>query len=290
MRNFFFVLGPTASGKSEWAMEEAFKNNGVIFNCDSIQLYQEVNIGAAKPSAEDRKKIPHYLLDQIQYPEEITSAGYRKIFFNEMAKIPESVPIYVVGGTGFYFLALEKGLYEIEQPSLELKTQIEKEGSSDLGISQLLQEVIKADSEYAAKLHLHDRYRIMRAVQILRSNPGKKITKLLAEKKETKGLQGNIKKIGLKWDSSVLEERIRIRTRRMLENGLIDETQDLLKRGFGNWTPLKSVGYREVVQFLKGELPRNRLEEQIVIATRQLAKKQRTWFQRDSDIQWMQKP
>lgn len=290
MRNFIFVVGATATGKSDWAMQEAQKNKGVIFNCDSVQLYQEVNIGAAKPSNEDLEKVPHYLINEVKPPDEITSAGYRALFLKKLAEIPESTPIYVVGGTGFYFLALEKGLYEIEEPSPELKAQIQKESSSENGILQLLEEVRKADPEYLRKLHSNDHYRIARAVEILRSNPGKTITQILEAKKESKGLEGNITKVGLKWDIRALEERIRTRTQKMLKAGLIDETHVLLNKGLENWAPLRSVGYKEVVQYLKGEIPENQIEEQIVIATRQLAKKQRTWFQRDLDIQWIEKP
>ena len=288
MRNFIFVVGPTASGKSDWALKQAQVNKGVIFNCDSVQLYQQVQIGAAKPSAEERKLVPHHLIDVVPAPQEITSAQYRELFLKELDLVPESTPIYVVGGTGFYFLALEKGLYEIDEPTAELKSQIEKEAADEQGIARLLQEVQNLDAAYATKLHLNDHYRIVRAVEILRSNPGKTITTLMEEKKEVKGLSGIIKKVGFRWETSALESRIRLRTQKMLQAGLIDETHMLVNKGLENWAPLKSVGYKEVVQYLMGHIPRNQLEEQIVIATRQLAKKQRTWFQRDSEIEWIE--
>ncbi len=289
MRNFIFVVGPTASGKSEWAMNEAEKNKGVIFNCDSVQLYEEVNIGAAKPTFQEQARVPHYLIDQIRPPEEITSAGYRKLFLKQLEAISETTPIYVVGGTGFYFLALEKGLFEIDEAEPQLKYDIENESVEPGGIAALLAEVTKADPKYSQKLHLNDHYRIIRAVEILRSNPGKTITQLLEDKKETVGLDGEIKKVGFKWEAAALEKRIRIRTRNMLENGLIDETHVLLNKGLENWAPLRSVGYKEVVLYLKGKIPKDELLEQIVISTRQLAKKQRTWFGRDPDIQWFEK-
>ncbi len=287
MREFIFVVGSTASGKSEWALREAAQNSGVIFNCDSIQLYQDVNIGSAKPSKEDREKVPHYLFDIIPPPQEITSGDYRDLFLSEVKKIPSSVPIYVVGGTGFYFLALEKGLYEIEEASNDLKLEIEKQAGSKEGLQRLMDEIQNRDPEYAQKLHLHDQYRIIRAVEILRSNPSKTITQLAAEKKQARGLDGSIRKVGIRWSPSDLENRIRQRTKKMLEEGLIEETDQLLKRGFEGWAPLRSVGYKEVAQYINGEIPRGQLEEQIVISTRQLAKKQRTWFQRDPEIEWL---
>ena len=289
MRKFIFVVGPTASGKSDWALNEAEKKGGVIFNCDSVQLYQQTNIGAAKPTDEEKNRVPHFLIDEVAPPDEITSAGYRKLFLEKLSLIPEATPIYVVGGTGFYFLALEKGLFEIQEASEDLKKQIEIQSQTEMGIVKLLDEVKKLDPEYSLKLHLNDHYRIVRAVEILRSSPGKTITQLLEEKKQTVGLEGIIEKIGFKWETSALEERIRIRTKNMLANGLIDETHVLLNKGLENWAPLKSVGYKEVVQYLKGQIPKDQLEEQIVVSTRQLAKKQRTWFQRDTEIQWIEK-
>lgn len=288
MRHFIFVVGPTASGKSDWAQAEAKKNQGVIFNCDSVQLYQEVNIGAAKPSWAERAEVPHHLFDVVEPPREITSAQYREIFLNEIKKISFNTPIYVVGGTGFYFLALEKGLYELTEPCAELKEQIENEAKSIEGIKKLFAEIEKLDFEYSKKLHLNDHYRIVRAIEILRSNPGKSVTQLIADKKEIQRLPGSIKKVGFKWEASALEKRIRVRTKKMLEAGLIDETKILLDEGLENWAPLKSVGYWQVVQYLRGKILYEDLEEKIVIATRQLAKKQRIWFQRDTEIEWIQ--
>lgn len=290
MRQFIFVVGATASGKSEWALREAEKNNGVIFNCDSVQLYQKVQIGAAKPSVEEMNRVPHHLYSLIAPPQEITSGDYRELFLAEINKIPETKPIYVVGGTGFYFLALEKGLYEIEEASQDLKKEILDQSQNSDGLQSLLEEVRTHDPQYAAKLHLNDAYRITRAVEILRSNPGKTITDLIRQKKESKGLHGQITKVGMRWNPPDLEKRIRDRTRQMIRQGLVEETQQLLQQGLRDWAPLRSVGYKEVVQSLSGELSKDRLEEQIVVATRQLAKKQRTWFQRDPEIQWLDLP
>ena len=223
----------------------------------------------------------------VKPPDEITSAGYRRLFLKEIENIPEETPIYVVGGTGFYFLALEKGIYEIDEPSAELKSELEKTGQTQSGIESLLAEVQEKDFEYSKKLHLNDHYRIVRAVEILRSNPGRTITEINQAKVDHKGLDGQIEKVGMKWEASELETRIRQRTKKMLAAGLIDETHMLVNKGLENWAPLKSVGYKEVVQYLKAEFPLEQLEEQIVIATRQLAKKQRTWFQRDKEIKWL---
>jgi tRNA dimethylallyltransferase len=287
VRRFIFVVGSTASGKSDWALQQAEVSGGVIFNCDSVQLYQKVQIGAAKPSAEDFARVPHFLFNVVPPPREITSGDYRDLFLKELVKLDSSTPIYVVGGTGFYFLALEKGLYEIEEPSQELKEQIQQEAGVPRGIERLLKETQEKDPEYGAKLHLNDHYRITRAIEILRSNPGKTISELRKGKKSATGLEGEIKKVGLRWSPSELEKRIRKRTQKMLSEGLLEETQSLLAEGLRDWAPLKSVGYRESVACLEGKMPPSNLEEAIVISTRQLAKKQKTWFQRDPEIQWI---
>lgn len=287
MRKFIFVVGPTASGKSEWALREAKENNGVIFNCDSVQLYQEVKIGAAKPTAQEMRVVPHHLFDVIPPPDEITSAGYARLFLKEVERVPSDAPIYVVGGTGFYFLALEKGLFEIEEATAELKAEIENQSQQPGGIEKLFEEVKRLDLEHSKKLHLNDHYRITRAVEILRSNPKTTVSQLLEMKKESRNLKGEIEKVGMKWETEALEKRIRRRVHLMLEQGLVEETENLIAKGLENWAPLRSVGYKEVVQFLKGQIQRADLAERIVISTRQLAKKQRTWFQRDPSIQWL---
>ncbi|MFN8792109.1 MAG: tRNA (adenosine(37)-N6)-dimethylallyltransferase MiaA [Bdellovibrionales bacterium] len=286
MRNFIFVVGPTASGKSQLALELAERAGGVIFNCDSVQLYQKVAIGAAKPSLEDFKRVPHYLWDVVPPPQVMTAGEYRRIFLETLETIPADVPIFVVGGTGFYFLALEKGLFEIEEPSESEKKEIEDELARPGGPEKLWAELQARDPGHAQKLHIHDTYRLGRAIEILRANPGRTVADLFSQKQSSQGLEGSIFKLGLKWEAAPLEARIRERTRQMLELGLIEETGALLEENLEDWAPLKSVGYKETVQFLKGALNRSELEEQIVIATRQLAKKQRTWFQRDSSIQW----
>ncbi len=260
----------------------------MIFNCDSVQLYQLVQIGAAKPTQEEMNLVPHHLFDVVSPPREITSAAYRQLFLAELEKVPSEKPIYVVGGTGFYFLALEKGLYEIQEASEELKNQIESELQVENGPQKLFEEIQKRDPSHAQKLHINDHYRIARAVEILRCNPDKTITDLLREKEQVVGLPGRIEKIGVKWSATDLEIRIRNRTQVMLDEGLIEETKTLLAQGLKRWAPLKSVGYKETVQYLENQIPYESLHEQIAIATRQLAKKQRTWFQRDGSIKWVE--
>ncbi len=280
-----FVVGSTASGKSDWALRMAQKHGGVIVNCDSIQLYTKVDVGSAKPTLEERALVPHYLLDYVSPPREMTAGVYTEDFFSLIPTLPEG-PVFVVGGTGFYFMALEKGMYPVTKVTEELKKQVEQEMQEPGGPDRLYQEMMDMDPEYGAKIHRADHYRIGRAVELLRTQ-GRSITEIQTEFEAQKSpFPYPLLKIGPKWDREVLRSRIALRTSKMLENGLISEVQSLLDEGLKTWAPMSSVGYREVVDYLEGRVAKEDLAALISTNTAQLAKKQRTWFQRDEQIHW----
>ncbi|WP_277578929.1 tRNA (adenosine(37)-N6)-dimethylallyltransferase MiaA [Bdellovibrio svalbardensis] len=281
-----FVVGATATGKSEWALKLAQEFKGVIINCDSVQLYKKLDIGSAKPSKEEQALVPHYLLDYISPPEEMTAGNYARDFFACMERIPEGTPVFVVGGTGFYFMAIEKGMYPVTKVSPELKEQVEKEIAEQGGAEKLHRELTQADPEYAAKIHLSDHYRIGRAIEMIRSQ-GKSVTQIQKEFEDQRvEFPYPLLKLGPTWDREVLRARIRQRCQIMLDRGLIAEVRQLLDEGLESWAPMSSVGYKEAIQFLHGELTETELLEELSINTAQLAKRQRTWFQRDKEIHW----
>ncbi len=283
-----FVVGATATGKSEWALKLAQEFKGVIINCDSVQLYKKLDIGSAKPSKEEQALVPHYLLDYISPPEEMTAGNYARDFFECMERIPEGTPVFVVGGTGFYFMAIEKGMYPVTKVSPELKQQVENEIAEVGGAEKLHRELTLVDPEYAAKIHLADHYRIGRAIEMIRSQ-GKSVTQIQKEFEEARAeFPYPLLKLGPSWDREVLRGRIRQRCQIMLDRGLIAEVKQLLDEGLEFWAPMSSVGYKEAVQFLKGELAESELLETLSINTAQLAKRQRTWFQRDKEIHWLE--
>lgn len=283
-----FVVGTTATGKSEWALKLAQEFKGVIVNCDSVQLYKKLDIGSAKPSLAEQALVPHYLLDYISPPEEMTAGNYARDFFACLEKIPEGKPVFVVGGTGFYFMAIEKGMYPVTKVSPELKKQVEDEIAALGGPEKLHQELTKTDPEYAAKIHLSDHYRIGRAIELIRSQ-GKSVTQIQKEFAEAREeFPYPLLKLGPTWDREVLRARIRQRCQQMLDRGLIAEVKQLLDEGLEGWAPMSSVGYKEVVQMLRGELKEAELLEALSINTAQLAKRQRTWFQRDKEIHWFE--
>lgn len=281
-----FVVGSTASGKSEWALRMAQDFGGVIVNCDSVQVYQKLDIGSAKPSQEERALVPHYLLDYVAPPQEMTAGIYSRDFLECMEKIPSGVPVFVVGGTGFYFMAIEKGMYPVVPVPAEIQKKVAEELALPGGAEKLHRELLEKDPEYGAKIHISDSYRIGRALELIRSQ-GKSVTQIQAEFAQSQApFPYPLLKIGPTWDRNVLKERIRLRTQKMLQGGLMQEVRSLLDEGLESWAPLSSVGYKEVIACLKGELAEEDLLEEIAKNTRQLAKRQRTWFQRDKDIHW----
>lgn len=281
-----FVVGATATGKSDWALRMAQKFSGVIFNCDSVQVYKYLEIGTAKPSREERELVPHHLLDYVEPPDEMTAGQYCRDFFEEILKIPEEVPVFVVGGTGFYFQALEKGMYPVAQIPPEVQDAVEKSLETPEGCEALYQELLTRDPVAGRKIHPADHYRIGRAIELMRSH-NKSLTEIRREFSERQSqFPYPLLKIGLSWDREQLRGRIAERAQKMLDAGLVAEVQGLISNGLEGWGPMASVGYAETIEFLEEERSPEWLAEEIAKNTHQLAKRQKTWFQRDKEIRW----
>ncbi|MGE3760420.1 MAG: tRNA (adenosine(37)-N6)-dimethylallyltransferase, partial [Pseudobdellovibrionaceae bacterium] len=195
--------------------------------------------------------------------------------------------VYVVGGTGFYFQAIEKGLYSVSQTPPELKEEIENWLSTPEGLEAGYRELKGLDPEATAKISEQDAYRIGRALELIRCEK-KTLTQIQKEfAEQAKPFPYPLKKIGIHLTREQLEPRIQARTKKMLEHGLIEEVEALMKKGLETWAPLRSVGYKETVQFLKENKSRQWLYDEICLRTLQLAKKQKTWFKRDPQIEWL---
>lgn len=285
-----FIVGPTASGKSGLALSLAKKFSGAIVNCDSIQLYQKVDIGSAKPTHDEMKMVPHVLFDFVSPPDEITAGEYSRLFFSKLEELERKFPyVFVVGGTGFYFQAIEKGMFPIGATDESVKEQVLIEMSEPGGPARLFSELRSRDPEKADKISPNDHYRLGRAIEMIRAH-GRSVTEIEEEfRKFQAPFPYPLLKIGIKIDREILRERVRLRTQEMLDRDWVGEVQDLLDEGLKDWAPLSSVGYREIVQFLEQKSDKNlkNLEDLIIQSTMQLAKKQRTWFQRDPGIHWL---
>jgi len=289
-KHVVFVVGPTAAGKSHWALEQATKYpDSCIVNCDSVQIYKNLDIGSSKPSAAELKIRPHYLYSEIAFPETVTAGQYERLFFNLLESIPEK-KVFVVGGTGFYFQAIEKGMYPVSVIKDEVKTEF-AQLVSDKGFEYLYQWIEKEDPEFARKISVNDHYRIERSYQLMRSE-NKPMTQIQKEFSEAqRPFPYPLTKIGITEEKEILRDMVNLRTKKMLQQGLVEEVRHLLEKGMGGWDPLSSVGYKETIQWLQGNKGSDlsSLEAEICVSTMQLIKKQKTWFQRDKNIRWLRR-
>ncbi|MES2801093.1 MAG: tRNA (adenosine(37)-N6)-dimethylallyltransferase MiaA [Bdellovibrionota bacterium] len=281
-----FVVGPTASGKSELALHLAKKFNGSIINIDSVQFYEGLNIGSAAPSEEEKKQAPHYLFSYVKAPVEMTAGQYIRDFYELIESGKVNSPIFVVGGTGFYIQALEKGMYDLPEVSEEIKNEILADYEI-FGSEKMYAELKNFDAE--TELHPNDHYRVGRALEVKRAFNLK-----ISEFKNT-GADNKNKlpypsmKIGLTYQTDDKEKfmnRVHQRTLKMLDQGIIEETKSFLTQGYESWAPLSSVGYLETKSYLQEQISREELPAAITQATMKLVKKQKTWFKRDEAILW----
>lgn len=277
-----FVIGPTASGKSAIAIEWANKYKGSILNIDSIQLYKGLIIGSAAPTEKEKLLAPHHLYNYVEAPDEMTAGQYVRDFYKLLEDPLLKFPLFIVGGTGFYIQALEKGMFDIEEVPKLLRIQIENE-LKEKGDQALYKELVSFDP--STKIHKNDHFRLIRALEIIRFT-GKTPSEYLREQRNKNPLPYEYIKIGIDFEKKQYQERVHKRTKQMIDQGLLEETKHFLNRGFLNWSPLRSVGYKESVLCLNNELKISNLTEAIQQSTMQLIKKQKTWFKRDGAILW----
>ena len=285
MKPLIFVVGPTAVGKSDFALQAATRFKGVILNCDSVQTYAHVQIGAAKPDMATRAKVPHHMLDFVLPPHQLTAAEFRREALDQLEVLTANHTVFAVGGSGFYLRALQKGLYPMtkvpKERTVYWQARLDQEGSI-----KLHQELEKVDAAYAKKLSPNDGYRILRALETI-ENEGRSITDIQAEfAKNHTPLPYRTLKIGFELPREELRKRIELRTQTMISAGLRQEVEGLIRKGLQSWAPLKSVGYKEMVDGILSGASDQEIAQQITLSTAQLAKKQMTWFRGDKEINW----
>jgi tRNA dimethylallyltransferase len=279
------ILGPTASGKTALSLALAEKFDGEIVNCDSVAMYREFDIGTAKPSTAERARAPHHLIDCVDPTEHVTAGQYarqaRQVL--EEIKSRQHLPI-VVGGTGLYLRALLEGLFPGPQRSEELRERL-RERAAHRGSEYLHRILIRLDRAAAEKIHSNDTPKLIRAIEVCLASR-QKMTELWKEGRDP--LRGfRILRLGLDPDRAVLYARINERASQMFENGLIDETKRLLEKyGDAPW-PLSSLGYKQAVQLLRGEVTREQALQAAQQGHRNYAKRQLTWFRREPNVTWL---
>jgi tRNA dimethylallyltransferase len=283
------VSGPTATGKTDLAVELAQRFGGEVVNFDSLLLYKEITIGTAKPTPEERRMIPHHMIDVRSIADPMNAADFSREAFPIVERLlAENKLVYLVGGSGFYLQALLKGMYDSPTTPDEI-IQRSDELYGREGIQPFRELLAQHDPQSFDRYHENDHYRIRRAVEHWWTT-GSRLSLARLEKDESNGELNrptihNWELLHLHLDMTK-EEHLTIierRTDRMLALGLIDEVKDLLARGFsGKEKPLQSIGYKESLDFILGAYKSlSEARERIIISTRQLAKSQRTWFKRD---------
>jgi len=279
------ILGPTASGKTALSLHVAEQMQGEIISCDSVAVYRELEIGTAKPSREERQRVAHHLID-IAGPQELVTAGdYSRLARQAIADVAARghLPI-VVGGSGLYLRALLEGLFPGPPRSEELRSRL-RERAAERGSDYLHKLLRRIDPAAAQTIHANDVPKVVRALEVSLSARAP-MTDLWQHGRDA--LQGfRILRIGLNPRREALYEHINQRAREMFSAGLLEETRLLVDRyGAAVW-PLNSLGYKQAMQHLNGELS---LEQAIVAAQqghRNYAKRQMTWFRREPEVHWI---
>jgi tRNA dimethylallyltransferase len=280
------VLGPTASGKTALSLALAERFQGEIVSCDSVAMYREVNIGTAKPTASERALAPHHLVDYVAPTDHITAGEYARQARQLIEEIKSRghLPI-VVGGTGLYLRALTEGLFPGPKRSEELRKRLRKRAGSR-GPDHLHHILRRLDRVAAEKIHANDVPKVIRAIEVCLT-AHEKMTELWRERGRDPLRGFRILRLGLDPDRQALYERINRRAEQMFEAGLVEETQHLLKKYGADLGPLSSLGYKQAVQFIDGELTREQAVQAAQQAHRNYAKRQMTWFRREPDVQWL---
>jgi tRNA dimethylallyltransferase len=280
------IIGPTGSGKSELALEMAEQLGGEIVNCDSVQVYRGLDIGAAKTPPDQRRGIPHHLIDVIGPGEELTAGAYAtaaRPLIKDIQK-RDRLPI-VVGGTGLYLRALVDGLSPAPTRDPGLRERLESIEARRVGY--LHRALRRYDPLAAGRIHPNDVPKLIRAIEISRLS-GKPLTE--AQEAPREAFTGiTALKIGLAPDRKLLYTKLNERASWMFHNGLVDETQRLLASGYARDSkPLQSLGYRQALEVIEGACSFESALIECQAKTRQYAKRQTTWFRAEAGVHWLQ--
>jgi tRNA dimethylallyltransferase len=277
------VAGPTAAGKSEAALLLAERTGGEIISVDSMQVYRKLDIGTAKPSAEERSRVPHHLIDVVELTDPFDASRFLDLAKKAVTEIQSRghVPI-LCGGTGLYFKAFLEGLAELPATDPALRAVLEA-----TPLEELLAELHARDPETYEAVDRKNPRRVIRAVEVIRIT-GKPYSAQRAVWKET-ATASSQPWFGFCRESEDLRRRIDARVDRMFRKGLVAETEALLKAGLEqNRNAMQALGYRQVVEHLRGEHSLAETIELVKSRTRKFAKRQMTWFRRQLALNWIE--
>jgi tRNA dimethylallyltransferase len=281
------ICGPTSIGKTTVGIHLAVKFGGEVIGADSMQIYRHMDIGTAKPTLEERRRVPHHMIDIVDPDESFDAVQFSAGARTTIATLDrQGYPAFTVGGTGLYIKAMLHGLFQSRavDPKVRNRLQLELEQSGSRFLYDRLEQI---DPDTAGRLHPNDSYRIIRALETIESS-GESISK----HHQDHGFADNpfnVLKIGLRMERRKLYERIDQRVELMIQAGLVEEVRKLLAMGYtAELKPMQSIGYRHVVEFLEAGLPWDECVRTLKRDTRRFAKRQLTWFGADPQIEWFE--
>ena len=278
------IVGPTAVGKSQIALQLAEQLGGEIISADSMQVYRGLDIGTAKPSSAERTRVPHHLIDICDLAQSFDAAQFARLAHRAVAEIQSRghVPI-LCGGTGLYFKAFLEGLGEA--PSADSKLRAELESTP---LEKLLEELRERDPVTYEKIDRKNPRRVIRAVEVIRLTD-RPVSIQRADWTSRHSSLVTRHFYCFTRQPADLHARINARVDAMFARGLVEETRELLKRGLAeNKTAMQAIGYRQVVEHLRGERSLKETIELVKVRTRQFAKRQRTWFRAQKNLEWIE--
>ena len=281
------ICGPTASGKTSLSVELAKKCNGQIISTDSMQIYKDMNIGTAKVTPEEMQGIKHYMIDIVSPTERYSVAEFKVQAEKAIEEILKKgkTPI-IAGGTGLYVNSL---IYNIQYNDIKidekyrkyLEERVEKEG-----LQNLYEEAKKIDCEAMKSISQNDKKRILRVLEMYHQT-GKTKTELEKESRKEE-VKYDYKVYAINWEREELYKRINKRVDIMIEQGLIKEVENILKKYNKFPTAMQGLGYKEVVEYLDKKITKEEMIEKIKMETRRYAKRQITWFKKIENVKWIQ--
>ena len=275
MKKIFSIFGPTGIGKSSLAIELAKKIDGEIIGVDSRQIYNGIPIGTAQPDSSQLNEVPHHLIGFKKLNEKISAGEYVELIDNKIDEIIQKnkSPI-LCGGTGLYFKSLKDGIFEGSHTNEDIRSRLEKEYEIDK--EKLFRLLQKIDPDYSNKVHINNKKRLIRALEVFETT-GKPMSKNFDASSKNSRYANDFYFVYLKMHNDFLHPRILKRIKCMINDGMIDEVEEIIQRKI-NISHIDYIGFKEISSFLNKEISINEAIENIFVRTRQYAKRQKKWF------------
>jgi tRNA dimethylallyltransferase len=282
------ILGPTASGKSRLGMSLARRLGGEIVSVDSRQVYRRLDIGTAKPTAEERREVPHHLIDILDLDERTNAEAFARLAHEAIRETAGGGKrAILVGGSGLYFRAIHRGFFDVRLDPAERRFFADSLRS--IPSAALHERLAGLDPASARKIHPNDRYRVTRALEVF-ALTGRPLSEHLRAQRPDAARSGiRFVTIGVAVARGELHRRILVRAREMFRGGWVEEVERLLAEGVDPaWPGMRTLGYPEVVALVRGRAGSAETERRIVELTRQYAKRQMTWFRKETGVEWVE--